>query len=653
MSAEATPVSKRQRRPRVSEDGSSSTLIVRNLPTTATSAEFNTFFSTIAPVQHAFVVTKKTDSGIQGEGFGFVTFADKADAVKLAGKSNIPWTTSGITLSVAFAKPRQRRQAENEKEKHVQVSKDPNLPSLRPRLIFRNMSWKLRTPEQLEKVLAPWGKPKEIRIPRAKGGRMTGFAFVEMKTRKAAGKVIEHVNGMEIEGRQVAVDWCVNKDEWTQHHKATAREEPIDEDDDDDEPIQIDEEKVKTEDEDDGILEEDSESELLSNDEEQFPEPTSQTLFIRNIPYLVTRATLFDLFRPLGHIASLYVVTDPQSGLSRGTAFLTFSSPGPAESLLELYGRIKTNQATPEEIEKYTLEGRVLDFLPAVNRDEATRLKDEHATKKHDDKRNIFLLKEGDIAPRHPFFSSLSTMDLSLRRDSMKQRKDMLAANPSLHLSLTRLAVRNIPRSMTETELRKLAIKAVAEYDEEVKSGLREALTEEEIARDKFEIRGKLVRQAKIVLEKTGRSKGYGFIEYDSHANALKGLRWLNARVMGERQVEEEGDRKRRLLVEFALENAQVVKRRKEREEAARRKAFASKEAEKNKKDEHESAPTAADKSGKRKRDGKEVPSKSAKKRKSSDHNAGEGEKVGSTDVGKIIGAKRFRRKLERGRKGK
>jgi nucleolar protein 4 len=644
------PVSKRERRPRVSEDGTSSTLIVRNLPTTATSADFNTFFSSIAPVQHAFIVTKKTDSGIQGEGFGFVTFADKADAVKLAGKSTIPWTTPNVTLSLAFAKPRQRRRAEEEKEKHVQVSKDPNLPSLRPRLIFRNMSWKIRTPVQLEKVLAPWGMPKEIRIPRAKGGRMTGFAFVEMKTRKAAGKVIEHINGMEIEGRQVAVDWCVNKDDWTQHHKETAREESIDEDDD--EPIQIDE--VKTEDEDDGLLEEDSDSEMQSDGDEPFPEPNSQTLFVRNIPYLVTRATLFDLFRPLGHIASLYLVTDPQSGLSRGTAFLTFTSPGPAESLLELYGRIKTGEATPEEIEKYTLEGRVLDFLPAVNRDEATRLKDEHATKKHDDKRNLFLLKEGDIAPRHPFFSSLSTMDLSLRKDSIKQRKDMLATNPSLHLSLTRLAVRNIPRVMGETELRKLAIKAVTEFDEEVKSGLREGLTEEEIARDKFEIRGKLVRQAKIVLEKTGRSKGYGFIEYDSHASALKGLRWLNARVVGERQVEDEGDRKRRLLVEFALENAQVVKRRKDREEAARRKAVNMKEAEKNKTNQKEAVPAAGDKSGKRKWEGKDTSTKFAKKKKTTDGATVEGEaKVGSTEVGKIIGAKRFRRKLERGRKGK
>jgi nucleolar protein 4 len=152
---------------------------------------------------------------------------------------------------------------------------------------------------------------------------------------------------------------------------------------------------------------------------------------------------------------------------------------------------------------------------------------------------------------------------------------------------LTRLAVRNIPRTVEEHEFKALAIQAVTEFDEEVTKELRIGLTEEELARDETGGRkGRLVRQAKIVLEKAGRSKGYGFIEYNTHANALKGLRWLNARVLGVRKVEAEGDRKRRLLVEFAIENAQVVKRRKDREEASRRKAATTKEASKEKRKE-------------------------------------------------------------------
>jgi nucleolar protein 4 len=620
-------------------DGTSRTLVVRGVPSTATSSDLTTLFSSLASVQHAFVVAKKLDTGIQGEGFGFVTFSEKSDAVKVASKSTIPWTDGKTNIAVAYAKPRQRRPVEEEeKSKHVQVSKDPNIPSVRPRLIFRNLSWKVRSPQQLENVLVSYGKPKEVRIPRGKGGRMTGFAFVEMKTRKAARRVIEEVNGMEIEGRMVAVDWCVSKDDWTEHHSETVKTSSAVPDDDEHTEV----EEIQTEDEDDSNFDEDDEPEVSSDNPST--EPTAQTLFVRNIPYLVTRASLHALFRPLGHIASLYLVTDPQTGLSRGTAFLTFSSPSDAETLLALYERIKSNTATQEETQRYTLEGRVLDFLPAVNRDEATRLKDEHATKKHDDKRNLYLLKEGDIDPRHPFYPSLSTMDISLRRDSVKQRKDMLASNPSLHLSLTRLAVRNIPRAMDETELRKLAVKAVIEFDEEAKTELREQLTEEEVGRDQFEVKGKLVRQSKIVLDATGRSRGYGFIEYNSHASALKGLRWMNARVVGERQVESEGDRKRRLLVEFAIENAQVVKRRKEREDAARRKAMSLKDGVDKAKGSKVEVSNRKQTSNKRKRGDKDGMDE---KRNVDVEDA----KVGTSDIGKIIGAKRFRRKLEQGRK--
>ena len=499
---------------------------------------------------------------------------------------------------------------------------------------------------------------------------MTGFAFVEMKTRKAAGKVIEGVNGMEIEGRQVAVDWCVSKDDWTQHQlQETAKEEPLE-----DEDI---EEKIKPQDKNDGMLErngkeeeeeedddddeeeeedEDDDDDDDDSDNDEIPEPTSQTIFVRNIPYLVTRTTLFNLFRPLGHISSLYVVVDPTTSLSRGTAFLTFSSPAPAQQLLSLTQRISSNTATPEEIAQFTLEGRILDFLPAVNRDEATRLKDEHASKKRDDKRNLYLLKEGDIDSRHPFYAGLSPMDLSLRKDSMKQRKDMLASNPSLHLSLTRLAVRNIPRTMNEYEFKALATKGVSEFDEEVTKDLRSGLTEEELARDNPQrTKGRLVRQAKIVLEKTGRSKGFGFIEYNTHANALKGLRWLNARVVGERKVEAEGDRKRRLLVEFAIENAQVVKRRKDREEASRRKAAATKEVSKEKRKERRKATRGIvetetmDTGNKRKLSGGEDKKVNKKVKTEKDGEV----KVGATEVGKIIAAKRFRKKLEHGKKRK
>jgi nucleolar protein 4 len=116
-------------------------------------------------------------------------------------------------------------------------------------------------------------------------------------------------------------------------------------------------------------------------------------------------------------------------------------------------------------------------------------------------------------------------MDLALRRDSLKMRKDQLAANPSLHLSLTRLAVRNIPHSLTQKKIRELAIKAVKEFDE-VASELREDLADEKKVRDLLSAtRSKrVIIQAKAVEEKMGQSKGYGFLEYNCHENVPQGV---------------------------------------------------------------------------------------------------------------------------------
>lgn len=79
-----------------------------------------------------------------------------------------------------------------------------------------------------------------------------------------------------------------------------------------------------------------------------------------------------------------------------------------------------------------------------------------------------------------------------------------------------------------------------------------------------------------------GRSRGYGFIEYKDHKSALMGLRWLNAHEVTKDEIldsltKEEASsvvldkfEGRRLVVEFAIENANVVKKRQEGVEKAR-----------------------------------------------------------------------------------
>ncbi|EGV61979.1 hypothetical protein CANTEDRAFT_115436 [Yamadazyma tenuis ATCC 10573] len=155
---------------------------------------------------------------------------------------------------------------------------------------------------------------------------------------------------------------------------------------------------------------------------------------------------------------------------------------------------------------------------------------------------------------------------------------------------------------MNSKALKALGRKAVVQFATEVKNGLRQPLSKEEVTRsidnkhdnkDPEEAKPKksknagVVKQAKVVMEvkgsgEVGRSRGYGFIEFRDHKVALMGLRWLNAHEVGieeileglndeERKLAElTGLNKRKLIVEFAVENSQVVKRRRDKVYQAR-----------------------------------------------------------------------------------
>ena len=263
----------------------------------------------------------------------------------------------------------------------------------------------------------------------------------------------------------------------------------------------------------------------------------------------------------------------------------------------------------------YVYQGRILSIASAVDRDSASKLADRNSLKRKEalgkapgekDKRNLFLLNEGRITENSKLAQYISKTDLELREKSYKLRTQQLKKNPTLHLSLTRLAIRNLPRAMNAKALKALGRKAVVQFATEVKEGKRQPLSkeevnrsvkfkhsiygadaEEEIAKSKNSKHKGVVKQAKVIMEvkgsgETGRSRGYGFIEFRDHKAALMGLRWLNAHEVSipeilegltdeeKKLAELEGLNKRRLIVEFAIENAQVVKRRREKEMIAR-----------------------------------------------------------------------------------
>ncbi|MCJ1236944.1 RNA recognition motif-containing protein [Varicellaria rhodocarpa] len=639
-----------QSRPSTNSQQSRS-LFIRSLPSTTTTESLTEKFSQSYPLKHATVVVDPVTK--QSRGFGFVTFVDASDAQSAREEFNGS-VIEGRKIKVEIAEPRHRdpdasgldgrrknqpfvevAQAKAERERQRLAAQT------QPKLIVRNLPWSIKDSEQLALLFRSYGKVKHATIPKPKVGLSAGFGFVVLRGRKNAEKALAGVNGKEVDGRTLAVDWAVDKEVW--QNLQTGNEETVKSDDEqamDESEVDCDN-SIKSEDEADGMLldevppsdadpkdissedESDTSSDEIKTD--NLPkrlQDNSTTLFVRNLPFSSNDETLREKFEVFGPVRYAKVVLDQSTGMSKGTGFVCFfnsddaltcvrGAPRPeqeaalaksgkkANGILSSAKRTLLEDTEADPSGRYIFEGRVLQITRAVDRNEATRLTVEGTSlrdTRDKDKRRIYLLSEGTIPSNSPAYSSLSPSEIKMREDSARQRQSLMKNNPSLHVSLTRLSIRNIPRNITSKDLKALARQAIVGFAKDVKQGGRGPLSKEELSRGGNDMKdaerdrkakGKgIVKQAKVVFEGreggkvtedsgAGRSRGYGFVEYFSHRSALMGLRWLNGHSVGQ-SIGRDGtkrqpqDRKKRLIAEFAIENAQVIARRYDRESKAR-----------------------------------------------------------------------------------
>ncbi len=528
-----------------------------------------------------------------------------------------------------------------------------------PKLIVRNLPWSVDTPDRLSRLFLSFGRIKESILPKNSQGRLLGFGLVIIRGQKNAENAVQAMNGKVVDGRTLAVDWAADKETWTafKQKEAKAQTEPDDlKDHVDDEDVMDGQDGSDSDaemafipelDEDEDAMDLDSENDAsqgnhhsdvdvieLEADDDEAPRKSNNnsTIFIRNLPFSCTDEDLGEHFEQFGPVRYSRVVYDHVTEQSKGTAFVCFYKEDDATSCIKEAPQTQTSSfSNPSQTfsvlqdhavdpsGRYTFEGRVLIISKAVDKDEATKLRQDgierRSAREQNDKRRLYLLREGRIGPDSPLYGKLPPSEQVMRATNAKQRKTLVEKNPSLHLSLTRLAVRNIPRWMASKDLKALARKAIVSFATEVREDRRQKLSKEELARGGEEMkeaerqrklnRSGVVKQAKIVFEtkqgskiaggqkrstddsEAGRSRGYGFIEYHTHRSALMGLRWLNGHKADQTEITELStvggkvpkpvgqpvgteDRNKRLIVEFALENINVVNRRTELQKKSR-----------------------------------------------------------------------------------
>lgn len=611
--------------------GGRAELFVRNIPAEVDSDKLTEFFSEIGPVRHAVVVK---DSTGESRRYGFVSFAQAEDAVAAIEKCKT-LRLLGAKLNVESAKPRVRGEGKEDKTPAPEI---PKVEKRRPRLLVRNLPWSVKDGKILEKEFSKYGKVVEVLIPKKKDGKMCGFGFVTMRKVAHAKKAVEESKDLKIDNRPVSVSLAVEKEKYLSGEKdaplefddSSSEEEDNEGGSEDENFIDLDQEEgldISSDSEDEDVEDEDDE-------EDEKPQPKKRvldTVFVRNIPYDATSESLAQHFEKFGPVKYALPVMDKELNQPKGTAFVAFKTQDAYNDCLQNAPSSGTTSLliADDADPRYVFAGRVLSVTKAVERETAGKLAEVGAKKRLEalgkapsrkDKRNTYLLNEGRVTEKSTLAKGMSAAELEVREKSYNLRKSQLQKNPALHVSVVRLAVRNIPRAMTPKGLKQLARKAVVEFATQVKKGERQPLNKEELERSLFfeDLAGRnkskhgVVRQAKIITEVKesgglGRSRGYGFLEFRNHKCALMALRWLNGHAVTKQEIsvglDEDAlkdskadlDAKRRLVVEFAIEHAQVIKRRKEsqlRVKNAREKRFqadkaaaaANKKADKNQK---------------------------------------------------------------------
>lgn len=218
------------------------------------------------------------------------------------------------------------------------------------------------------------------------------------------------------------------------------------------------------------------------------------TVFIKNVPFDASEQDLRKVCRKFGPLHYAVITKDRISGYSKGTGFVKFKTRESAELCLR-------------SGEEFVLDDTVLEPHPAMSKDEVRDMSDKKS-KKDDgkDSRNLYLAKEGIIMANSKAAEGVSPSDMKKRHD-LERVKTQVLKNLNRFVSRNRLSIHNLPVEYDNEKLKDMIIKHTGFRPHECR----------------------VMRDNKPTAEfPNGMSKGFGFVSFNTHLDALTGLRKLN-----------------------------------------------------------------------------------------------------------------------------
>ncbi|CDF35382.1 unnamed protein product [Chondrus crispus] len=398
-----------------------------------------------------------------------------------------------------------------------------------------------------------------------------GFGFVEYFLVADSKFALSKLNGAKVGGRIIAVDLALGKSDYIKR---------LDNDHSDEEKRKEAGTKLQgTEEQDSDVLESDSESSSSGSDSDG-PDVTlhttiahqknqkskshnvekekitvaakpavssetelTRTVFVRNLLFETSASELWKaMSTEFGPVEQAVLVKDRVTGRPRGTAFVRFVMESGADKAVHQAGEGDKSHSKSAlrgpQAGGFVLQGRSLLIAKAVDRSKAKVLSEiESQGTKKDDPRNLRLAWIGQIKPGTPEARGLTEVDLTRRAKSDKEKKTKLSRNPNAFISDVRLCVRNIPKDLEDQVLKQIFLLGAKNGAGTEATVARKSRGTGESAED-FKTGGDRpgykrqprITYCKIIRDEArkDKSKGYGFVQFEKHTDALTALRCVN-----------------------------------------------------------------------------------------------------------------------------